>query len=611
MISEGELMFQMGAIMLLAFIGAAAAKKFNQSVMIGYIVVGIFLGPFMSFDFLGFRYEGIIQDTSLISAMSKIGLVLLLFFVGLEFSFSRLMKTRIPALILGFINLSMNIFFGFVVGQLFGWSLVDSFFLAGVMAMNSTAIAVKSLIDMKRMSNPETELILAFEVVGTFVAMLILTVGSGLVATGDRQPGSILQMAAGIIAFCGFFIMISVWLVPRVLPRFEKIESDELFILFALGTLFLSAALAQVCFVPTIIGAFFLGMTFAESKLATRLEKKLVSVKDAFVAIFFISFGMMINPTFFPVVIPMLIVAVPLILLSDVFVASIVTYLMGYSPRAAMSVGTTISGYAEESVLYASVGSSVKIATRGSELMPFAGAFCFITSALTPLMMRNSGRLAGFFSRIMPRRIAFSASLISRTLSKTVLPSSFPLFKVAKKTGLALAVFFVVIIAILLLNDYYFWIAVAIGCVIVWLFARYARREIDSIVQRVNYVNLGLAESSMRSPITNLASRMVAGVTVSILLIAVVWRFYWYGSLLVLLGYFIVCLLLLRSAAIKLEMSPLSIAGPAPPESSTSLTISSLRTLDHITLLNRADERDFKSKSRMLRRSLKRDDLRL
>jgi len=226
-------------------------------------------------------------------------------------------------------------------------------------------------------------------------------------------------------------------------------------------------------------------------------------------------------------------------------------------------------------------------------------------------MMRNSGRLAGFFSRIMPRRIAFSASLISRTLSKTVLPSSFPLFKAAKKTGLALAVFFVVIIAVLLLNDYYFFIAVAIGCVIVWLFARYARREIDSIVQRVNYVNLGLAESSMRSPITDLASWMVAGVTVSILLIAVVWRFYWYGSLLVLFGYFIICLLLLRSAAIKLERSPLSIAGPAPTGSSTSLTISSLRTLDHITLLNRADERDFKGKSRMLRRSLKRDDLRL
>jgi hypothetical protein len=264
-----------------------------------------------------------------------------------------------------------------------------------------------------------------------------------------------------------------------------------------------------------------------------------------------------------------------------------------------------------KSVLYASVGSSVKIATKGSELMPFAGAFCFITSALTPLMMRNSGRLAGFFSRIMPRRIAFSASLISRTLSKTVLPSSFPLFKTAKKTGLALAVFIIVIIAILLLNDYYFLIAVGAGFIIVWIFARYARREIDSIVQRVNYVNLGLAESSIRSPITDLASRMVAGVTLSILLIVVVWRFYWYGSLVVLFGYLIVCLFLLRGTAKKLEQSPFSISRLAAPGSSTPITTDSLRTLDHVTLLNRSDSRDFKSKSRMLRRSVERDNLRL
>lgn len=276
-----------------------------------------------------------------------------------------------------------------------------------------------------------------------------------------------------------------------------------------------------------------------------------------------------------------------------------------------MAVGTTISGRAEESILYASVGSNVRIATKGAELMPFAGAFCFVMSALTPLLMRRSGKMAAFFSMHMPRRIAFSASLISRTLSKIVLPSTFPLFKKARKTGLALVIFFAVILAILLTNDLYFWIAVAVGVVAVYLFTLYATREIDSIVRHANYANLGLAESSIRSPITNLVSNMVGGVALTILLIVVVWRFYWFGSLVVLFAYAVACLVLLRRVAIRLEMSPPAIAGQASAGSTVSQQTSSLGMPDHVALLNRMGANEFKAKSRMLRRSVERDRLRL
>lgn len=588
--------------MLLAFMGAAAASKLNQSVMIGYIIVGILLGPFIHISAFGLEYNGIIQDTTLISAMSKIGLVLLLFFVGLEFSFSRLMKTRTPAFLLAFINISMNMFFGFVIGQIFGWPLVDSFFLAGVMAMNSTAIAAKSLLDMKRMSNPETELILAFEVLGTFVAMLILSVGSSLATTGIRQPDNLWQMALGMLVFYGFFIVIAVWLVPKILPRFEHIKSDELFILFALGILFISAALAELCFVPTIIGAFFVGMVFAESKLAQRLEAKLVSVKDAFVALFFISFGMMIDPAYFPVIIPILLIAIPLVLFSDVIVASVVTYLMGYSPRAAASVGTTIAGRAEESILYASVGSNLKISTKGAELMPFAGAFCFVMSALTPVLMRASGRLSAAFGRIMPRRIVFSASLVSRTLSKAILPSSFTLFKGARKTGVALIALFVAVMAILLTNGVFFLVAVAVGAAIICVLWVYAKREINLIVRQANYVNLGLAESILKQPITNLVAKTVGGVVVTIFLIAVVWRYYWWASLIMLFGYFVYCLYMFRKTAIVLN----AVSGAGPDRSPTKRMSLPRRhsaiSQDHVILLNRVSMDDFRARSRMLRK---------
>lgn len=556
MISEGELVFQMGAVMLLAFMGALLASKFNQSVMIGYIIVGIVIGPFMHFSIFGIEYNGLIHDTTLIEAMSKIGLILLLFFVGLEFSMKRLMRTRTPAFLLAFINISMNMFAGFFIGRLFGWPLIDTFFLAGVMAMNSTAIAAKALLDMKRMNNPETELILAFEVVGTFVAMIVLTIGSGLVVSDEREPVNMWQMVIGMVVFISFFTMISIWLVPRIMPYFEKIRSDELFILFALGVVFVASALAEVSFVPPIIGAFFVGTLFADSKITERLQEKLISIKDTFVAIFFISFGMLIDPAYFPLIVPMLLVAVPVIILNDVIFGSMVVYLMGYSSKAATAVGTTIAGRAEESVLYAAVGSKAKIAAKGAELVPFAGAFCFIMSAITPALMARSSKIASLLSKLVPKHISFSASLVSRTLSKAVLPASLPLFKKARRTGFALILFFIAIMAMLLTHDIPFIMSCVFGAVTIWLFASNARDEIHAIVRHVNYVNLGLGESSMKQPITHLVSKMIAGVAVTIFLIAAIWKFLWYGSLIVLLGYFIYCVFLLRTAAVDLEMYP-------------------------------------------------------
>lgn len=610
-------MFQLGAIMLLAFIGAAIAGKINQSVMIGYIFVGVFIGPFIDFSFLGVEYHGLITNTELISAMSKIGLILLLFFVGLEFSFSRLMKTRTPAFLLAFVNISMNIFCGFVIGMLFGWPLIDTFFLAGVIAMNSTAIAAKALLDMKRMSNPETELILAFEVIGTFVAMIILTIGSGLVTTGGRQPESLWQMAIGILVFYAFFLVLAIWIVPKVLPHFEKIKSDELFILFALGVVFLCAALAELSFVPPIIGAFFVGMIFSESKLAERLEKKLLSLKDTFVAIFFISFGMMIDPSYFPVIIPMLLIAVPLVLLNDVIFGTLVTYFMGYSARAAAAVGTTIAGRAEESILYASVGSNIKVATKGAELVPFAGAFCFVMSFLTPIMMHRSAGIASRLSRLMPRSFLISGALVSRTLSKAILPTPLPLYKKAKKTGAALITMFVTLMAILLTEGVYFWVSVVVGAVVAAMFSIYARREIHVIVRQINYANLGVSQAALKHPVTYLVSGIVGGAIATIYLVAVSWRIYWIASLFVLLGYLIYAMVLFLRAPKDLDTVPMKRSSEAlrfiikrvhlPRRYHTGMEER------HVEILNSLGiPKDIKYHSRLVRKELeKRSELRL
>jgi CPA2 family monovalent cation:H+ antiporter-2 len=235
--------------------------------------------------------------------MSKIGLTLLMFFVGLEFSISKLKRTKAPAILLALVNTGLDMFIGIMLGLALGWPLVDTVFLAGVVAMGSAAVTGKSLMELQKFSNPETEFLLGMVVVEDFISMILLTIAGGLVIkSGGVGLGGpdLLHLLIGVGAFYAFFIVIAVWIIPRVSVHLTKIKSDELFVLFGLGMVFLSSALAEFCGVPSIIGAFFMGMVFAETKIADRLETKLGSIRDAFVAIFFVLFGMLIDPAMFP-----------------------------------------------------------------------------------------------------------------------------------------------------------------------------------------------------------------------------------------------------------------------------------------------------------------------
>lgn len=536
MVSEAELMFQMGAIMLLAFIAATLAGKLNQSVMIGYIVIGAFIGPKMSFEFLGIEYNGLIRDTSFIDILSQIGLVMLMFFVGLEFSFTKLKKTRTPAVILAIIDTSIGLFVGFVFASFLGWPLIDSIFLAGVIAMSSTSIAMKVLFDLKRMSSPEVEFLIGLVVVETFIAMVILAVASGMIVDPSANAVSYGQLLIGICAFYGFFVWMAMWAVPRVVRFFDNIENDELFILFALGVVFLTAGVAAVMNVPPIIGAFFIGMILAETKVTSRVQMKLESFKDAFVAIFFTSFGMMIDPAMFGKVLWMVLLAVPIVLLYEAFVMTGISYFLGFSPRAAATIGTGMSGRGVESILYASVGSRVQGVTMGAQLNPFAGAFCFIMSALTPPLVKHSTGFANLLTKAMPKSIRFSGAVVSRTLGKIVLPSGLRLFKGARMTGVLLASFVVVSGAILMTNHLPHVLTTIVGFAIIGALYYVIRVEISEVARHVNYANIGVMTND-KGKIVGLVSNLVSGAAMSVLLIAFSWTYMWQLSVVIAAGY--------------------------------------------------------------------------
>ncbi len=536
MVTEAELLFQLGAILLLAFIAATMAGRANQSVMVGYIVLGIFIGPKMSFELFGVEYQGLISDTSLVEVLSFMGLIMLMFFVGLEFSFSKLKKTKTPAIILAIIDTSIGLFVGFLFASYLGWPLVDSIFLAGVIAMSSTSVAMKILFDLKRMSSPEVEFLIGLVVVETFIAMLILAVASGMIIEPETNAVAYGQLLLGMAAFYGFFVWVAMWAVPRVVAFFNKIDNDELFILFALGIVFLTAGVASLMNVPPIIGAFFIGMILAESKVSTRIQSKLESFKDAFVAIFFTSFGMMIDPALFDTVIWLVLLAMPIIVFYETIVISAVSYFIGFSAKAASTIGTSMCGRGVESILYASVGSEVRGATMGAQLNAFAGALCFGMSAVAPFMVKNSVKFASALSRVVPRHMQFSGAVVSRTLGKVVMPSSLKMFKGTKMTGILLFVF-VLVSAGMLMTDSMLHVAfLAAAAVIAGALYFVIRFEVADIVRHVNYNNIGVGVKD-RTPIVNLITRLIFGALVAVILIVSTWNYVWQLSVFVAIGY--------------------------------------------------------------------------
>src|SRR5881409_889441 len=180
-----SIMFDVGVIATVGFVGAAFASRARVPIIIGYIIAGMLIGPNIHLHLFGWSYDGILADSVFLQSISQLGLVLLLFFVGLEFSITKLMRTKEAAAVLTVTNLAVNMFAGFVIGAWLGWPLIDTIFMAGVISMSSSAITAKSLIDLKRLGNAETEFLLGMVILESFLAMFLLTLVNGMIVPSD------------------------------------------------------------------------------------------------------------------------------------------------------------------------------------------------------------------------------------------------------------------------------------------------------------------------------------------------------------------------------------------------------------------------------------------
>lgn len=423
--------FSLAVVTVVAFTGAALAGKLKQSVILGYLVAGLLLGELNRSYIVPTMGTDLVASPTVIS-LADLGIAFLLFFVGLEFSVRKLRSAGKSATVLAFVDYSTLLFSGFLLGAIFGWSPTDSIFLAGIIAMSSLGIAAKTLVELKRLTRPETEVLLGTMVVENFLSMLILTISIGYVV-GSGSPFEVLQSVQGAAVIYGGFLALALFAMPRVAKLIGKVRNEEVFVLLALTLIFASAGLAISFGTPFVLGTFFIGMAFSETKLTERLQLKMSTFRDAFVAIFFVHFGMNIDLSILPSVLPIVAAAVAVVLVDELIILSSFSVLIGFGKKEATSISTAIVGRGEDAIIFASLGSGLTRAEAGAtvpalahsrELFPLAGGLSLVTASLTPVLVRHSARIANALARVAPASLAFGGTVIGAIFADSLGPKA-------------------------------------------------------------------------------------------------------------------------------------------------------------------------------------------
>ncbi len=379
----------------LVAIAGLVANRLKFSIVPLLIVAGMVVGPHApKIGPIDFRF---LQSAPLIEFMGRMGILFLLFYLGLEFSVGRLIKSGRSIALGGSIYIGINFTAGLAYAFAMGWPLKEVLIAAGITTISSSAIVAKVLVDLRRTANPETEMILGIIMFEDVFLAVYLSLVSGIVLTSATSLGGVLLSAGIALGFILGFIVLG-RLGARFLNKALAISSDELFLLVLFAALFLLAGLAETIHVAEAIGALLLGLVLAETEHGHRIEKLVVPFRDFFGAIFFFGFGLTIDPFSLGGAVWPALGAVVLTLVGNVIAGLLAGKTAKLSPEASVNVGLTIVSRGEFSIIMANLalaGGLLKV------IQPFAALYVLLLAILGPLLTKESERVAAMLSPLL------------------------------------------------------------------------------------------------------------------------------------------------------------------------------------------------------------------
>lgn len=372
-ISDLALILMCAGIMTLIF------KRLKQPLVLGYIVAGFLASPHLS-------CTPSVADTESIHTWSEIGVIFLLFALGLDFSFKKLMKVGGSAIIAACTIILFMIGVGIFVGWSFGWKDMDCIFLGGMLAMSSTTIIYKAFDDMGLRQQRFAGLVMSILILEDILAIVLMVMLTTLAVSKNFEGTEMVFSILKLVFFLILWFVVGIYLIPVALKRLRKWMTNETLLVVVLALCFGMVVLAaQVGFSPAF-GAFIMGSILAETVEAEHIAKLVAPVKDLFGAIFFVSVGMMVDPVMIAEYIGPIIVTVLAILIGQTVFGTSGVLLSGQPLKIAMQCGFSLTQIGEFAFIIASLGVSLRVTSNF--LYPIVVAVSVITTFLTPYMIR-------------------------------------------------------------------------------------------------------------------------------------------------------------------------------------------------------------------------------
>lgn len=389
------LITDLGLILMTAGIAVLLFKKLKQPLVLGYLIAGFLAGN--NFDFFPS-----IRDTKSVEVWAEIGVIFLLFSLGLEFSFKKLIKVGGTASITAITQIAFMVFFGYTVGQLFDWSTMDSIFLGVILSISSTTIILKSFEELGVKAQRFAGNVIGSLIVQDIIAILMMVLLSTIAVSNNFSGGELIQSIFKLVFFLVLWFLSGIFIIPTVLKKAKHLLTDEMLLIISIALCLLMVIFAaNVGFSPAL-GAFIMGSIIAETTQAEHIEHLVKPVKDLFGAVFFVSVGMLIDPEALKEhAIPVLVLSLVTILGQSIS-STVGSLLSGQPLKESVQTGMSLSQIGEFSFIIATLGITLHVTS--SFLYPIVVAVSAVTTFSTPYMIKFSGPFSDFLSRKLPRR---------------------------------------------------------------------------------------------------------------------------------------------------------------------------------------------------------------
>lgn len=388
------LISDLALILICAGITTLIFKKLKQPLVLGYIVAGFLCSPH-------FQFTPSVADEVNMQIWSEIGVIFLLFALGLDFSFKKMLKSGSSTVIAACTIIFCMILIGMFVGWLFGWKQMDCMFLGGMLAMSSTTIIYKAFDDMGLRQQRFAGIVLSILVLEDILAIVLMVMLTTLAVSKNFEGGEMAYSIVKLVFFLVLWFVVGIYLIPLFLRRVRRLMSNETLLIVSLALCFGMVVLAaKVGFSPAF-GAFVMGSILSETIDSERIEHLVNPVKDLFGAIFFVSVGMMVDPAMIVEYIGPIIVIVLAILVGQTVFGTGGVLLSGQPLKIAVQCGFSLTQIGEFAFIIASLGVSLNVTSHF--LYPIVVAVSVITTFFTPYMIRLSGPAYRLVDAHLPR----------------------------------------------------------------------------------------------------------------------------------------------------------------------------------------------------------------